>query len=223
MMRNFLGVFAPKVHYQNREYLVSVRSPGEWYELREFIDPLDPNVQQIYRQVGPDTWALLDWVCKAIQYRSDDGEWWRFPTETIAGTQGDCDDSAILLCSLLRNFTNCYVVIGSYRGFGHAWVQTDSEILETTYTFAHPVGDPQNYRAYAMFNDQEVIEMWPDALSQLFQLAHDECSKLTLMNEAQQETAAPLGLAILGGIAVTGIMFGLVYSKAKGVRVEKRT
>jgi hypothetical protein len=169
-------------------------------------------------------YKLWDWVCHQIAYRSDNGEYWFFPSQTVARGAGDCDDSANLLTSLLRSAGfNAYTVVGSYRGFGHAWTKLDGEILETTYTFAHPVGDPQNYRAYAMFNDQEVIEMWPDALSQLFQLARDECSKLTLMNEAQQETAAPLGLAILGGIAVTGIMFGLVYSKAKGVRVEERT
>ncbi len=187
MIRTFLGIFAPRVHYQDGEYLVAVRSPSEWHELREFIDPLDPKVQQIYRQVGPDTWALLNWVCKRIEYRSDDGEWWRFPAETIVGTQGDCDDSAILLCSLLRNFTDCYAVVGSYRGFGHAWVQTDGQILETTYTFAHAVPDPQNYRPFAMFNDQEVIELWPRALGQLFEVARSECRKLALMAEAQYD------------------------------------
>ena len=180
-----LGVNTPKVYYADSQVLVEVRNPGEWHELREFINPLDPGVQRIYHQVGPDTWALLDWVCKRIQYRLDDGEWWRFPAETIIGTQGDCDDSAILLCSLLRNFTDCYAVVGSYRGFGHAWVQTDGQILETTYSFAHDVPDPQNYRPYAMFNDQEVIELWPGALSQLFEVARSDCRKLTLMAESQ--------------------------------------
>jgi len=175
-------------------------------------------------------YKLWDWVCHQVSYRSDNGEYWYFPSETLARGAGnykgagDCDDSANLLTSLLRSAGfNAYTVVGSYRGLGHAWTKLDGEILDATYTFAHPVPDPQNYHPYAMFNDQEVIEMWPGALSQLFQLARDECQKLTLMNQAQQETAAPLGLAILGGIAVTGIMFGLVYSKAKGVRVEKRT
>lgn len=29
MIRTFLGIFAPRVHYQDGEYLVAVRSPGE--------------------------------------------------------------------------------------------------------------------------------------------------------------------------------------------------
>jgi hypothetical protein len=181
-----LGVNTPKVHYADSQVLVEVRNPGEWHELREFINPLDPGVQRIYHQVGPDAWALLDWVCKAIEYRFDDGEWWGFPGETLYQKKGDCDDSSILTCSLLRNFTDCYVAVGSYRGFGHAWCQTDGYILETTYSYAHDVPDPQNYRAYAMFNDEQVIEMWPGALSQLFQLARNEYQKLSFMAEAQR-------------------------------------
>ena len=133
-------------------------------------------------------YKLWDWVCHQIAYRSDDGEYWFFPSQTLARGAGDCDDSANLLTSLLRSAGfNAYTVIGSYRGFGHAWTELDGEILETTYSYAHPVTDLQNYRAYARFSDQEVIEIWPGAMSQLFQLAHNECKKLTLMAEAQRE------------------------------------
>ena len=134
---------------------------------------------------------------------------------------GDCDDSAALTCSLLRNFTDCYEVVGSYRGFGHAWVQTDSQILESTYAYAHPVPDPKSYRAYAMFNDQEVIELWPGALSQLFQLARNEEKKLALMAEGQEANELPppslwppfiIGL-IMGGILGTGFAMYLHEGK----------
>ncbi|GAJ15166.1 unnamed protein product [marine sediment metagenome] len=131
---------------------------------------------------------LLDFVCKNVGYKSDNGEWWGFPSETLAKRTGDCDDSAILLCSLLRNFyppDRVYVVVDTYRGLGHAWCELDDEILETTYTSARPVSDPQNYHTFAKFNDQETIELWPRAMTQLFQLAHNECQKLTLMAEAQ--------------------------------------
>ena len=60
------------------------------------------------------------------------GEWWNFRGETIARGAGDCEDSAILPYSLLGNFTDCHVVVGSYRGYGHASVKTDGETLETT-------------------------------------------------------------------------------------------
>ena len=179
-----VAVDVPKVRYSDSQVFVEVRNPGDWYALRDFINPMDPKVQQVYHQVGSDTWALLDWVCRNITYRSDNGEWWEFPAETISRQYADCEGTSILLASLLRNFTDCHVVVGSYRGFGHAWVQTDGQILETTYTYAHDVPDPQNYRAYAMFNDQEIIELWPRALSRLFQPARNECQKLTLMAEA---------------------------------------
>lgn len=135
------------------------------------------------------TCKLLDYVCKTISYRSDNGEWWGFPGEVLAKGFGDCDDSALLLVSMLRRFypvDRVYAVVGSYRGYGHAWVELDGEILETTYTSARPVADPHQYRAYAKFNDQVVIEMWPGAMSRLFQLARNECQKLTLMAEAQR-------------------------------------
>ena len=131
---------------------------------------------------------LLDYVCRTISYRSDNGEWWGFPAETLGKLSGDCDDSALLLVSMLRRFypaDRVYAVVGSYRGYGHMWVELDSEILETTYTSARSVPDPHQYRPYAKFNDEVVIEMWPGAMSRLFRLARNECQKLTLMAEAQ--------------------------------------
>jgi len=133
-------------------------------------------------------YKLLDWVCRNVTYRSDDGEFWYTPSETLRQRAGDCDDSAILLVSMLRQFypaDRVYVAVGPYRGLGHAWVELDGQILEATYTYAHPVADPQNYHAYALFNDQQVIELWPGALAHLFQLDRNECKKLSLMAEAQ--------------------------------------
>ena len=132
-------------------------------------------------------YSPFDWVCRNVNYKSDNGEFWEFPVETLTKKTADCDGTALLLASMLRRFyppDRVYAVVGSYRVYGHAWVELDGQILETTYTSARPVADPHNYRAYAKFNDQEVIELWPRALSQLFQLAHNECNKLTLMTEA---------------------------------------
>jgi len=133
-------------------------------------------------------YTLWDWVCKNVQYRSDNGEYWFFPEETLREMAEDCDGSSILLASMLRQagYTpdRVYAVVGSYRGYGHSWVELDGEILETTYTSARPVADPQQYRAYAKFNDQEVVELWPGALTRLFQVARDEGMKLALMAEA---------------------------------------
>lgn len=133
-------------------------------------------------------YSLFDWVCRNVNYKSDNGEFWEFPVETLTEKAADCDGTALLLVSMLRRFyppDRVYAVVGSYRGYGHMWVELDGEILETTYTSARPVPDPQNYKRMAAFNDVEVIESYPRSLSRLFQLARNECQKLTLMAKAQ--------------------------------------
>ena len=173
-----------RVRYLDGQYLVLVRYPGQWHELREFIQPDDPDVIAIYHKVGPDVWSCVDWVCRNISFSEDIVEWWRFPAETINRGSGDCEDSAFLACSLLRNFTNAHVVLGSAEGYGHTWCQVDGQILETTYTSAGPVPDPENYRPYILFNEEEVIELWPGGLRKVFELGRDEATKLNLIAQA---------------------------------------
>lgn len=132
-------------------------------------------------------YRLLDWTCRNIEYRSDNGEFWSFPSETVRRLAGDCDDSTLLLASMLRRFyppDRVYVVVGTYRNLGHAWVELDGEILETTYTSARAVADPRNYSWLVAFNDVEVKERYPGALARLFQIARNEGLKLALMAEA---------------------------------------
>lgn len=45
-----LSVPVPRVHYENGQYLVSVRSPGEWHELREFVQPDNPYLTHVIRE-----------------------------------------------------------------------------------------------------------------------------------------------------------------------------
>ena len=172
-----------RVYSKDGRYLISVRY-GDWHDLREFVTPYDPKVQEIYSRVGPNAWQLLDFVCRNVSYRRDIGEFWQFPSETLRG-HGDCEDSAVLLTSLIRasGAPNCYVALGSLGGYGHAWVLNNNEILETTYTRARPIPDPQNYCPYCLFNESEVIELWPGALGELFELGRDEQLKLQLMAE----------------------------------------
>ena len=173
-----------RVRYTDDRYLVAVRYPGVWHEIREFIQPDNPDVIAVYSQIGPDVWSCLDFVCRNISYRKDTGEFWQFPSETIITGQGDCEDSAILLTSLLKNFTNAYVVLGDCQGWGHAWVANEGEILETTYTEAMAVPDPDYYYPYVLWNDQEVIEMWPGALREVFGIRRHEATKINLMASA---------------------------------------
>ena len=168
--------------YQDGQYLVSVRYPGQLNDIREFVEPHNPEVIAIYSQIGPDYWSLYDFVCRNINYRRDWGEFFQFPSETLRG-YGDCEDSSILLTSLIRagGAPNCHVALGSLEGYGHAWCQLDGQILETTYTSARLVPDPQAYCPYVCFNNQEVVEFWPGALGEVFELSRDEATKLHLM------------------------------------------
>jgi len=181
-----LSRFSPlgqRVYYEDGQYLVKVRY-GQWHDLRAFVQPSNPEVVDIYNEIGPDSWGLYDWVCRNIDYALDIGEFWETPSETLAWGQADCEGTAILLCSLLRNFTNAYVVIGDYQGYGHSWCQLNGEVLETTYTWARPVPDPEVYCPYCLFNDQEVIELWPGALAEVFSLRRNKATKLRLIAEA---------------------------------------
>lgn len=42
-----IGVNIPRVHYEDGQVLVQVREPGKWYELRDFVQPLNPEVARI--------------------------------------------------------------------------------------------------------------------------------------------------------------------------------
>jgi hypothetical protein len=172
-----------RVRQMDGLYFVAVRNPGEWHEVREFVQPSNPQVVKELLNCRHDYWSCLDWVCRNIQYRIDVGEFWQFPAETLLRGYGDCDDSSILLTSMLRSFQNAYCVLGTYCGFGHAWVTPGTnEILETTYTYARVVLDPGNYKPYILFNDEEVIEIWPGALLDIYSAKRNDCRKLLLMS-----------------------------------------
>ncbi|MBA7677837.1 hypothetical protein ES703_86101 [subsurface metagenome] len=173
-----------RVYCEDGHYLVAVRYPGQWHNLQDFVQPDNPDVMAVYSQIGPDVWACLDWVCRNISYRRDVGELWQFPSETLRGT-GDCEDTSILLTSLLRNFSNAHVALGSYQGLGHSWVVSgEGESLEATFTKARLIPDPDQYCPYAYFNDRDVIELWPGALAEVFAVGRDEVTKLNLMAKA---------------------------------------
>ncbi len=172
-----------RVLYEDGQYLVNVRY-GAWYDLRDFIQPSNPDVLAIFSQYGPDYWSLYDFVCQNIDYRRDIGEFWQTPSETLEG-YGDCEDTSILLTSLIRagGSPNCYVALGSLGGLGHAWCLYNGQILETTYTYARQTA-PRDYRLMALFNNVEVLELYPNSLAEVFGLARDESAKLNLIAQA---------------------------------------
>lgn len=171
---------ASRVRIVDGRFLVNVRYFNQWVDIRDFIRPADPMVRAVYQDVGPNSWGLLDYVCRATSYRRDFGEYWKYPEETLRDDNGDCEDTSILLCSLLQNAFHSYVALGSYQGYGHAWVYHHG-ILETTYTRARVTPDPGNYQPYMYFNDVEVIELWPGALQDIYSVPRREATKLRLM------------------------------------------
>ncbi|MBA7685870.1 hypothetical protein ES703_94299 [subsurface metagenome] len=215
-----------RAYHLDGQYLVSVRYPGQWHDIREFIQPDNPDVLAVYSQIGPDAWQLLDYVCRNISYRRDVGEFWQTPSETLRG-YGDCEDSAILLASLIRagEAPNCYVALGSLGGYGHAWCEHNGQVMETTYTSARLVSNLQDYCPYVIFNDREVIELWPSALEDLFSLRRNEVTKLNLMAQAIGNEVPPecpscwpflaVGL-VTGGILGTG--FAMILQKGEEAR-----
>jgi len=176
-----------RVYYEAGQYLVAVRHPGMLHDIREFVQPSNPDVLAVYSQIGPDVWANLDFVCRNIDYRRDRGEFWQFPSETLEG-YGDCEDSSILFASLIRNFTNGHVALGSYQGYGHAWCQLNGQVFETTYTQARAVPDPEDYRTFVLFDERVTIEVWSGALDDLFRVRRNEATKLSLMAEVSDAT-----------------------------------
>lgn len=152
------------------------------------MQPANPDVLAVCYQFGPDYWSLYDFVCRNISYRRDIGEFWQTPSETLARGYGDCEDDANLLTSLLiAAGIPAYTALGNYQGYGHAWCQLDGQILEPTYSSARPVPDPEGYQPMAVFNDLDVLELYPGALDEVFRLERNEELKLGLMAEALEK------------------------------------
>jgi len=92
-----------------------VRDPYLPKQMMAFITPDDPMVQlamddilkQRMQVFFTDFEELRDWVSWHITYVSDQQahgtpDYWQLPAETLRLGAGDCEDFAILLCSLLR-------------------------------------------------------------------------------------------------------------------------
>ena len=46
-----LDVNIPRVHYDNGQVFVEARNPGEWHPITGFVQPDDPWVRQLVRQI----------------------------------------------------------------------------------------------------------------------------------------------------------------------------
>jgi predicted transglutaminase-like cysteine proteinase len=145
-----------------------------------FVTPRDPKLVELKDEVLKDAplkvkdWiALRNWVGDNVQYRQDDDiygvrEYWQFGKETVDLKTGDCEDFAILLCSLLRaagySPDDVYVVVGRNVNGYHAWVKINLDILgwynlePQENGWATLVGDfitLSDFQALYEFNDQQ--------------------------------------------------------------------
>lgn len=176
-------------------------------------------------------WRCWDWVCREIKYpplpypdyhreeaflrgsslpwlgfmrikRSTKYEFWQFPFETIDHRLGDCEDTSILLCSLLRNplpADKVHVAVGTYAGYGHGWIRLvkDGEkyVIETTLNKAFPDGPYQvieahPYRPLLYFNDKQAFEV-NGGLAELGGALREDVVKLQLITEAYRWAEFP--------------------------------
>lgn len=155
------------------DLLADVRHDHEYHSIRSLVQVDDQEVRDIARvlvQASDFISAAQEFVNSFTTYGSEVGDFWRTPSETLEKSQEevepgvDCDDSAILLCSILRNYIppdEVYCAFGLWamgeRTDGHMWVVTKGEggedrILEST----APPGKVTRgkYVIYGMFNDK---------------------------------------------------------------------
>lgn len=155
-----------------------------WEDSKLFITPQDRYVETVYNEIMsglnffmPFHWvAIRDWVGKNIDYIDDVdnqnvSEFWQLSRETLDSSRGDCEDLAILLCSLLRadgwSAEKVYVVLGENEaGEHHAWVKI--EIMDGIWYNIEPQRDGwstllidylvlNGYTALYSFNDKYFV------------------------------------------------------------------
>lgn len=147
------------------DLLADVRYDGRFHSIRNLVQPDDPTVREIARilhQTDDFVAAAQDFVDSFTTYRQEVGDYWTTPAEILDTEAGDCDDKAILLLSILRNYipaNKVFAAFGHLRNgtnTGHMWIETDGidmpHIIEaTTHSRRQLKG---KYDVLAIFNDQ---------------------------------------------------------------------
>jgi hypothetical protein len=142
------------------------------YPLTSYGQPTDLHTLQAFEQYDMPFFGIKYQVNKSTY------DFWQYPAETLAWRIGDCDCEAILLASLLLNVRqDVAVVIGTYKGYGHAWVEAGNKILEATLTKAPVDGlkDISGYSAQWKFNNTAVYG------NPTFSMKYGEKNKLAML------------------------------------------
>ena len=105
------------------------------------------------------------------QHTYEQYDFWNFPAETLRDMTGDCEDSANLLCSILRNKLSedeVFVTVGFFENIGHAWVVILNDagqpiVLETTddniIKVSESIIEQEPYYPAFRYNDKKVVTL----------------------------------------------------------------
>ena len=88
-----------------------------WTDIKTLYDWVDTNIDGRYDGLTP---RLPDDPSLETDYGTD---MWQFPEETLELKKGDCEDQAILLCSMIRQYSNQQPNIDCIWIIGHVGVQ----------------------------------------------------------------------------------------------------
>ena len=146
-----------------------VRYKRSHIPIRQLVQPNDPEVKvlaSILHQAPDFAETCHAFVNSFTIYGREEGDYWRTPAESLRDAKAgvDCDDSSILLCSLLRNYipaekVYCAICMWDLFGVkeGHMFVLIEDDfgqdrILESTAPAENPTQG--KYDLYAIFNDK---------------------------------------------------------------------
>lgn len=150
-----------------QDLLANVRYDKQYHSVKALVQPDEPTVRNVARvlvQAEDFIKAAQEFVDSFTTYQTEVGDYWTTPDELLEEQAGDCDDKAILLCSILRNYlppdqVYCAFGLWSLNGElgGHMWVVTEGEdgedrVIEAT---AGPGKRLRGkYILHGMFNDK---------------------------------------------------------------------